>query len=125
MEYSTDKSEFNFAISYLNRLNMLFYQVLQARDNYDARVWHNALLSLHSELSTHMSKEKCVELSDALFNLLDDVQAQTIKNQSSGQVTMPISLFRSLKAIEDDLRMILKDAGLETKLADDARKAIR
>jgi hypothetical protein len=72
-----------------------------------------------------MSKEKCVELSDALFNLLDDVQAQTIKNQSSGQVTMPISLFRSLKAIEDDLRMILKDAGLETKLADDARKAIR
>ena len=125
MDYSTDKSEFNFAISYLNRLNMLFYQALQAADELNAFKWHGYLLSLYRELSTHMkpTDEKAIE--DRLFALLDKVQQQSITNANIGSTAIEISLYKELHAIEKELRKILKDAGLETKLAEDARKAIR
>ena len=52
-----EQSEFNSAVSYLNRLNSIINVIVVARMSLDANGWYHALISLFAELSTEMTKK--------------------------------------------------------------------
>lgn len=116
------QSEFNMAVSYLNRLNALFYAVIDARLNLDAHNWFYALAALEGELSTEMKPEEITafEKTEQRINNLLVKQAQ--KNLRSGRQEIDVELYQELRGFELSLRKIMKDAGLQNKMVQGAEQ---
>jgi hypothetical protein len=67
-KYDRDQSEFDMAVSYLGRLNALFYQADQAAMNLDIYNWFHALLCLFRELSTEMKEDEIAKSLLTVFS---------------------------------------------------------
>jgi len=76
---SREQSEFNMALSWLNRLNYWFYTCDEASSNLDLHKWFQTLIILFRELSTEMKEkeieEKQKELND-IWQLINQTQAR-------------------------------------------------
>lgn len=110
------QSEFNMAVSYLNRLNTAFYVAGDAAQNLDAPTWFHALLWLERELSTEMSATEQQEFTARRKKLNLLIAQNTRINAKTGRQEITSDLFDELHTYEIMLRGILKDAGLQNKM---------
>ena len=125
MEDDRQRSEFNMAVSYLNRLNYLFYAANEAAISLDAHSWFHSLMALFRELSTEM-KPKEIETLNKLITTLNPMLTRNSNNiKKTGIQEISESLYLKLHEFEIDLRRILKSAGLQNKMMDDASMALR
>jgi hypothetical protein len=120
-----DVSEFNSAVSYLNRLNMLFFNCLESATSLDAHTWFHTLLALFRELSTEMKQKEIDEFEDKINKINTDISNHIEIIQRQGQQPMPNELYKELHEFEMELRKIMKEAGLQQKMIDDALKALK
>ena len=119
-----EQSEFNMAVSYLNRLNALFYTCDEAAMGLDAHTWFHSLMALFRELSTEM-KPKELTRGEKIIEKINPKVAQSINNnQRSGKSEIPQELYSDLHKFEMFIRGVLKSAGLQNKMADEASRAL-
>jgi len=114
-----DQSEFNMAVSYLNRLNTLFYACDYASIELDGYLWFHCLLALFRELSTEMKEDEISNLMDSITNMNQHIiQMMEVKSET-GRNEIPPNLYIMLNNFELKIRRILKESGLQTKMKDD------
>jgi len=125
MNSDREQSEFNMAVSYLNRLNALFYLCDQSAMELNAHSWFHSLNALFRELSTEMKQDE-VEL----FNGVRDTINSQLNNASTSRLKpnnqeLSTELYNLLHDYELKIRGVLKSAGLQSKMVDDAAKALK
>jgi len=120
-----EKSDFNMAVSYLNRLNTLFYTADEASMTHNIYQWFNALLNLFRELSTEMKEDELKEKREEAEDIFKDVNKHVEEMNKTGIAQVTPELYWKLHNFELFLRRILKEAGLQMKMAEDARKALK
>lgn len=119
-----DQSEFNMAVSYLNRLNNLFYLTGNAAISLDMYSWYHSLQVLFRELSTEMKDPEINQLekdSQVILGLL----ARHMKRTGAGPALVSPELYSKLHKFEMHLRRVMKESGLQTKIMDNAMLALR
>jgi len=119
-----EQSEFNMAVSYLNRLNALFYTADNYAINMDMWGWYHACLALFRELSTEMKEKEISELNNLQIEIGALVNKQ-LNAQNSGGTSINHELYKALHSFEIKLRKVMKEAGLQLKAQDEASKALR
>lgn len=119
------RSEFNMAVSYLNRLNFLFYNANDSAISLDAYGWFHSLLALFRELSTEMKEKEITKFQDMIKKIKPQLSANILNMQKTGIAEISESLYIELHTFEIELRKILKSAGLQMKMMDDASMALR
>lgn len=119
------QSEFNMAVSYLNRLNALFYAADDASINLDAHAWFHTLLALRRELSTEMKKEEITSIETDIRTINTLLLKNTQLSQRIGRNQIIPELYEKLDHFEITIRRVLKDAGLQNRMLDDAMKALK
>jgi len=120
-----DQSEFNMAISFLNRINTLFYDAQLAASNLDAHKWFGAILGLFREASTSMKVDEIDQFQKKFLEVYPEIMKGNRRRDDTGVQEIEYSLYVKLQSIELDIRRIMRDAGLETKLRQDPRSALR
>ena len=118
-------SEFNEAISFLNRINMIFYAILSANLEDDINLWAKALGRLYQALFNDMEDSDAVRLEARLKTILDDINKYNIDMNRSGNPEVPQDLYWALFKYETELRKVYEKAGYQTKRKDDAMSALR
>lgn len=116
------QSEFNMAVSYLNRMNALFYVADEAAMGLDAYQWFHSLLAIERELSTEMKPEELEGFEKKIKLIAPEVTNWVQQKNRSANVTIEEELYNSLHTLEIELRGVLKSAGLQNKMVDDALK---
>jgi hypothetical protein len=118
-----EQSEFNMAVSYLNRLNVLFYTADEAAISLNIYTWFHTLMALFRELSTEMSDDEIKQNEAKIIQLNTSVSNHISNNQPGEPVNC--SLVFQLQSFEVNLRRLMKDAGLQQRMMDEAAKALR
>ena len=144
---SREQSEFNMAFSYLNRMNVLFYNANQSAIELDMYSWFHSLRALFRELSTEMKDEevsywsgtyeqkeiinnngkkelKLIKTNGGQIDIINNMLSKQIKNGHTG-VSINPELYDALDMFEMYIRGILKDSGLQTRMQEAAAKALR
>jgi Cdc6-like AAA superfamily ATPase len=124
MEDNRSQSEFNMAVSYLNRLNALLYTADEAAMSLDVYTWFHSLMTLYRELSTEMKNSEIEKFKESIEILEPKIQI-TLNEQERGRTNVDQEVYRLLHDFEIRLRRILKDSGLQMKMQEDASKALR
>lgn len=118
-------AEFNMAVSYLNRLNSLFYAADESAMNLDAYAWFHALMAIYRELSPLMD-QKNLEEAENFRKKIHAMVAKALKLQKLRGITqIDEDLYNELHEFEMKLRKVCKDKGLLMKMQEDARKALK
>jgi hypothetical protein len=120
-----EQSEFNSAITYLNRLNALFYAADENSIALNGYNWYHTLLCIYRELSTEMSKEELNKLDSDSEIIKDLVNKEMLKQSKGISRGMSSELYKRLHSFELSLRSIMKESGLQLKMKEDAAKALR
>ena len=124
MEAARDQSEFNFALSFLNRLNTWFYAASEAAINLDPFNWFHALMIIRRELSDDMKGEE-MKRADEYKNSINQMLPRAMqKIQFAGSKEISSELYDQLDSFEIFLRGIVKSAGYKSKFKDDPRFAL-
>lgn len=116
------QSEFNMAVSYLNRLNALFYAVIDARLNLDAHNWFYALAAIEGELSTEMKNDELKAFGATETRINDLLAKNAQQNARTGRQEIDPTLYMELRSYELELRKVLKSAGLQNKMVQGAEQ---
>lgn len=119
------QSDFNMAISYLNRLNALFYICDEAAMQLNAYTWFHSLATLFRELSTEMSEEEILEMENKISVLSEKLNELNEQIDRTGKNTIPSNLYTGLHKFELELRKVLKTAGLQLRMKEDPNMALR
>ena len=125
METERAQSEFNMAVSYLNRLNLLFYMADSAALELDAGQWFHNLLALYRELSTEITDKEQEIFLEKIRKVNSLLVSHNIEYTRTQKRQIKPALYETLQDFEISLRKILKSAGLQQKMMDDARNALR
>jgi hypothetical protein len=126
METNTrDQNEFNMAISYLNRLNSLFYLADEARIKLDIHTWFHCLLAIYAELSTEMKEKEILDFNIEIQSINEMVQKQKKKQNRTPTTNINNFVYMQLHSLELRLRKVLKDAGLQNRIIDDPRFSLK
>lgn len=124
-ETSRQTSEFNMAVSWLNRLHSLFIVCDSAAIELNTFNWFHGLMAIFRELSTEMKPDEIEEMNKELIALNPLITSAMQNYQNTGQLQIQPNLYLKLHSIEMRFRKIAKEAGLLTKISDDATKALR
>ena len=120
-----NKAEFNMAVSYLNRINVLLSSCDEASIKLDVYSWFHSLLATFRELSTWMSPEN-KSTFNASINRINPMISQIYqKGMMRGKLEVSSELYMELHEFEMQLREIANKAGLLMKMADDAYNALK
>ena len=122
-----EKSEFNMAVSYLNRLNTLLQICDESSMSLNYYSWLHSLQALKRELTTEMQAKEFLDitqLANETANLVNQDLNNTTKNKRSMFTKSPI-IYQKLDELETKLRRVLKDSGLQMKMQEEASKALR
>src|SRR4030042_1471633 len=112
------QSEFNMAVSYLNRLNALFYTADEAAMGLDTYTWFHSLLALHRELSSEMKEAEFTRCEERIKHI-NPLISVSISENMKGSGAVNSKLYHELHDFEIDLRRVLKASGLQMKMQDD------
>jgi len=124
MAEARDQSEFNYAVSFLNRLNMWFYIANEAAMTLNPFNWFHALLAIRRELSDDMTKEE-IKKSGEYKTKINEMLPRVIRQKEfTGNNEIPGELYEELDHFEIFLRNVVKKAGYKTKLREDPRFAL-
>ena len=120
------QSEFNMAVSYLNRLNALFYMADDAAIELDVYNWSHTLMAIFRELSTEMKEEEVQRFNEEAHSIQDEVSRKIGNyNRTGTNKGIEPELYKKIHNFELKLRRILKEAGLQNKMLDDAGAALK
>lgn len=119
------QSEFNDAVGYLGRLNSLFYLADEASIQMDAHRWFTSLMALFRELSTEMGDKEIEHGTDTINDINPKVAAVNKEYRRTGTVIIDNVLYMKLNDFEIWLRKIMKSAGLQLRMFEDAGKALK
>jgi hypothetical protein len=122
MDNNRQQSEFNMAVSYLNRLNSLLTICDISSMELQVYNWYHSLYTLFREISTELKKEE-IEKYKVRFNEMSNDVNQWLNNSQRGINKIEPELYNKLSEMEIDLRTILKESGLQNKMKDDPRFA--
>lgn len=122
---SRDKAEFNMAVSYLNRINLLLSSCDQASISLDVYSWFHSLLATFRELSTWMNETETDEFNEDIKTINPEISKIYKKYNQSGRMEIPPEIYMELHNMEIKLRHIAKKSGLLMKMADDAFDALK
>ncbi len=127
MTTDRDKSEFHDDITYLSRIDRLFLLCHDARVNGNFYNLTRYLQAAFLELSTYFKDDEKKEKLNELVVLFGEVNnAVRISNRyGSTATTISPKLLWKLFEFELWLRGIYKESGLQSKLQEDARKALK
>lgn len=114
-----DQSEFNMAVSYLNRLNTLFYLCDESSMTLDVNTWYHSLMALFRELSTEMKDEEINEIENKFMIINNQIQQHLRETKRKGTNDIKPELYQSLHKIEINIRKVLKESGLQHKMKED------
>lgn len=115
-----EQSEFNMAVSYLNRLNALFYLADQSAIDLNTHSWFHSLCAIFRELSTELKEEEKKKAKETIQR----INTKLSKGNDPMRGIHP-DLYMELHDFEVYLRGILKEAGLQNKKVDDAMRALK
>lgn len=124
-ENERSQSEFNMAVSYLNRLNTLFSLADESAIQLDIYTWFHTLMSIQRELSTEMKEEEIKFFNKIIDDIQPSVQKAVAEKDRTGKTQISHELYRKMHNFEIDLRSILKDSGLLMKMKDSAMDALK
>ena len=117
-----DQSDFNDAIGFLRRINAALTQANEAKLSLDAVMWFNSLNIFCLEISTEMQGEEKIQYANRR-NKINNLISKNYK--SIVQSNISSELYELLYNYEQKLRCIYKESGLQMRLQDDARKALK
>jgi len=120
-----DQSEFNMAVSFLNRLNGLFYVCDDASMSMNINDWFQSLVVIFRELSTEMKEAEITIKNNDIKLIFGKVNRHIDQSNKRGQMGISKELYWDLHEFELFLRKILKDSGLQQKMKDSAFDALR
>jgi hypothetical protein len=124
-ENNRQQAEFNFAISYLGRLNYWFYVAGFSSAELDSFNWFCSLMNIYRELSTEMTPDEITKFDSEIVKINDlIIQDQKIISKK-GTPYISQQLYLILHKFELDLRKITKDSGIQMKMKDDALTALK
>ena len=124
MDDNRSQSEFNMAVSYLNRLNALLYTADEAAMSLDVYTWFHSLMALYRELSTEMKPDE-IKSFEQKISLLEPKITVSLSVAERGRGDIEPDVYKTLHQFEMDLRHILKSSGLQMKMQEDAMKALK
>jgi len=107
-----EKQEFNFAISDLNRVNILCASIEDSMMQMNAFDWFTGLQTLSATLSPYMDDAEIKAVDVMLTKLWVELSKQLSNNSRRGTNEIPQNLFQELKDIYVKLRKIQKDSDL-------------
>jgi hypothetical protein len=119
------QSEFNFAISYLGRLNYWFYVASFSSAELDAHNWFYSLMNIYRELSTEMTEDEIKLFDSKILQINNNLSLNQKMKNKKGVPYISNELYLVLHKFELDLRKITKDSGIQMKMKDDAMTALR
>jgi cob(I)alamin adenosyltransferase len=125
MEGNREQSEFNMAVSYLNRLNALFYVCDESAMQLNAYGWFHALMALYRELSTEMKMPEMNELDELQKDINEKLNTHATSRVKTGYNQISPDLYKLLHNFEMKIRKVLKESGLQIKMMDDAGRALK
>ena len=114
-----EKQEFNFAVSDLNRVNLLCAAIEDSMMNMQSFEWFTSLQTLSATLSPYMSAEELKAIEDSLDSIWDELQTTLKKNQQKGSTEISKNCYSVLKQTYVKLRKIQKDSDLLGKAKGD------
>lgn len=120
-------SEFNDAVGYLGRINLILYYIDEAHRDLNPDNWLRGLELLYSELVTEIKDEQRIhfrELSKKLAPKINMHVARMKNPRVSRKSPITQELIEELKDYETELRDVYKKSGLQMKLNSDSRHAI-
>ena len=122
MDHSNrEQSDFNFAITFLTRLNYALVMCMEGSISYDMERWWQGLDILYRELSDDMKEDEIKKLETELKEIEPEV-TQFIKNRNNGSENeITPQTYHKLRDIEMTLRKIIRAAGYKTRMKDDYR----
>jgi hypothetical protein len=124
MEEQQLKSEFNSAIAFLNRINLLVSIADSSAMKLDMSGWYHSLLVLNRELSNYMKAEELKSNNLFIERLKKPMSDYLNIKKMRGLVPIKDDLYWTLNDYEIFLRRIFKDTGMESKMQDDPSRAI-
>ncbi len=119
------KSEFNFAVSFLNRLNSAFYLCSNAKIELDLKGWIDSLVILYTELSDDMKDKEIEKKEEELKDLYSEVNIYITQRNKGIMRGVPPELYWKLVKYELFLRKVVKEAGYKTKMVEEAFEALK
>jgi len=124
-EKKRDVSEFNSAVSFLNRLNMIIARCDESAMELEINSWHHALMVFYRELSTEMTVMEKEQFEKDIEILKEQLSEYVINNRTSNINEVDAELYNNHHNFEMALRKIMKDSGLQQKIMDAAADALR
>ena len=118
-----EQSEYNMAVSYLNRLNALFYVADEAALDLNSFTWFHSLIALSRELSTWMKEEELKERDTFIDSINKLMSNENKKNKGITEISP--ALYNKLDKFEIFIRRILKSSGLQDKMKDDMENLLK
>jgi len=118
------QSEFNMAVSYLGRLNNLFYLCDEASMQLNINQWMHSLMAIFRELSTEMTDQEIKELNEAFKRINNDVQTYNQQQNKGNLSGVQPELYEAIHGIELKIRGVLKKSGLQMRMQQDARASL-
>jgi hypothetical protein len=115
-DYRTLDSEWNFALAYFKRLDNLCILCNLAQANGNFVKWFDIICVLHKELKPQMKpeeKEKIQKLRDRCIVLIKN--APRVEKYTFND---------NLEALEDELRFIMKERGMDMPRKSDPSRAL-
>ena len=120
-----EQNEFNYAVSFLGRLNSLFYLCNDSAMNLDAARWFHALINLFREVSTEMKDPEIKRAEDYRRSINEKISIWNHKVNSTGQREINTDLYDDLHSFELLIRSVIKKAGLQGRTKGDPGAALR
>jgi len=120
-----EQTEFNMAVSYLGRLNNLFYVADNSSIELNAHMWFHVLLTIFRELSTEMKEEEIGQWEKKIGGINFAIAKLNKDISRKGTNFIPNDIYLELHKFEMFLRKICKDSGLQMKMQEDASFALK
>ena len=125
VEQGRDIAEFNDAMGYITRINLLFAKADTYSGILDVFNLFHALMCLHRELSMMITTKEIEGLEKKRRALAQEVNNYTRNPRLALSGKLSDSLYNQLHEYEIELRKIYKDSGLAMRFQEDARNALR
>ena len=119
-----NQADFNMAVSYLNRLNVLLSLCDDSAMQLDLNQWMHSLMALYRELSTEMTDKEIQETKNKFSEVNPKIQELNQNSIRRGKIEIDPKVYDELHSIELDLRKVLKSSGLQMKMKQSAGSAL-
>jgi len=108
-----ENSEFNYGISWLQRIDEQFRIANYASSQRDAGLWMRALTIIYREISTEIPKDQR-EPTEQTFRLIQ-TQVNQWEYRQKRNPSLPAYLYNNLHQFDKALRQLMNEAGMITR----------